>query len=143
MQAWKRGPRALLAAALLVLGIGCDDLLDDTQPLPEFARYELTGTSPVNLEVITSTLFQVITDFELQQTYVQFTLSDTVLTVPPLADDLDIRPTGRFLIRVTNYSDSVADVRLQVSFDGVVEYDQAAFMSAGASLEFSQVFSGT
>ena len=143
MRSWKREPTILLVAVLLTSAAGCDDLLDDTQELPDFARYELTGTSPVDLEVITSTNFQVINDFELQQTFVTFTLSDTVVTTPPLSGDVDIRSNDRFFIRVTNYSDSVADVRLLVSFDGVTEYDQSALMSAGASLEFSQIFSGT
>ena len=123
--------------------LGCDNLLDDTQELPDFANYELTGTSPVDLEVVVSTNFEVVSDFETQATFVDLFASDTTLTLPPVSGDVDIRSTERFFVRVTNYSDSVADIRLRVSFDGVLEYDQAAFMSAGASLEFTQIFSGT
>lgn len=138
------GGRWMVWVALTALfAVGCDDLLDDTQDLPDFANYTLTGTSPVDLEIIVSTNFEVVPDFETQSTFVDFFASDTTLTIPPFSEDIDIRATERFFVRVTNYSDSVADVRLQVSFDGTLEYDQAAFMSAGASLEFSQIFSGT
>jgi len=143
MRGWIQRAGMGMACLLVVSVVGCDGLLDDDQDRPDFARYVLTGMSPVDLEVITSTNFTVVSDFELQQTLVQFVLSDTTLAVPPLDEDVDIRTTERFFIRVTNYSDSVADVSLQVSFDGQVAYDQDAFMSAGASLEFSQIFSGT
>lgn len=144
------GPRGvarfclLSMLGLLVLGgAGCDDLLDDTQPLPDFARVVLTGASPVDLEIVTSTNFQVVSDFELQETFVQLILSDTALAVPPYEDDIDIRSTERFFIRVTNHAAEVADITLEVSFDGTVEYNQSAFMSEGGSLEFTQIFRGT
>ena len=140
---WRWSRPAVLVALTGVVLVGCDDLLDDTQDLPDFAAYELTGTSPVDLEVIVSTNFAVVSDFETQSTFVDFFASDTTLSLPPLSGDRDIRATERFFVRVTNYSDSIADIRLRVSFDGVFEYDQAAFMSGGASLEFSQIFSGT
>ena len=135
--------RILIGVVLTLVLVGCDDVLDDTQDLPDVARVVLTGTSPVDLEVVTSTNFQVVSDFELQETFIQLILSDTVLTVPPYEEDVDIRSTGRFFVRVTNHAVDVADVTLEVSFDGRVEYIQSAFMSEGGSMEFSQTFSGT
>ena len=133
----------LIVSMIALAGAGCDSVLDDTQELPDFARVVLTGTSPVDLEIVTSTNYQVVSDFELQETFIQLILSDTVLAVPPYEDDIDIRSSERFFVRVTNHALEVADVTLEVSFDGRVEYSQAAFMSEGGSLEFSQTFSGT
>lgn len=132
------------ATMVIVLCIaGCDDLLDDDQDLPDTARVTLTGMSPVDLEVITSTSFQVISDFEAQATYVEFTASDTAQTVPPYEREFDIRTEGRFFIRITNHAVDVADVTLEIFFDGSRAYSQAATMSEGGSLEYSQVFRGT
>ena len=123
--------------------IGTCGLLDDDQELPGVARVEITGTSPVPLEVVVSDNFVRVNDFSQGARYTTLTHADTLLVQPDFLRDYDISLTHRFLVRVANHAADVASITLVVSFDGVEEYRQGATLAEGGSLEFSEVFFGT
>ena len=135
--------RALLAALALAGAASACDLLDDDQVLPDVARVVLTGSSPVDLEMVVSDNFQVVADVTLGSRYTVLVHADTLLVRPDFSQDYDIQVSRRFLVRLTNHSSEVAQVNLSVAFDGEVGYSQQATMAEGGSLEFSEIFFGT
>ncbi len=131
------------AAALCVAALSACGVLDDDQTLPDIARVEVVGTSPVDLELIVSDDFRRVDDLDQGRRYVELVQSDTVLFRPDFTREYDIRVTRRFFVRITNHADEVAQITLAVSFDGESSYRQSATMAEGGSLEFSEVFFGT
>jgi len=133
-------PRSSIGAGLILFFVfvfqGCG-ILDTTDRGAERAMVSITGDSPVPLELLTSEAWLIFTDPETFEEEVQILLADTaILTALPFNQDYPIADFDRFLIRLTNPDSTVASVRMTVSVDGSVEYDQQATMSQGGSLEF-------
>lgn len=139
-------PRAFRAAtaalAAMAISAACD-LLDDDQEYPGVARVEITGTAPVPLELVVSDDFQRVADVDQGARYTVLVRADTSHVELDFVKDYDIELSRRFFVRLTNHAVEVANVRLTVAFDGVVGYTQAATMSEGGALEFSEIFFGT
>lgn len=131
-----RSLRTLLLAAV-GLGVSGCGILDDQEPRRERANVVIQGTSPVPLSLITSSEFVIETDPETFEQTAVLLVSDTVEITPPFDDTYRIDAFERFLVRLVNADSAVASIRMQVLVDGSLEYDQAADMSQGASLEFS------
>ena len=136
-------PVSAFAALILALAVAGCDLLDDNIELPDTARVEITGNATEDLELVTSTNFVRVDNFEEATTSTQVVIADTVLVQPVFTQDYSIAPSHRFFVRLTNHTLVVADITLSVSFDGVVEYNQHATLSDGGALEFSEIFFGT
>lgn len=128
--------------ALVAASAGCD-LLDDDQDLPDVARVDITGTAPVDLELVVSDNFQRVNDLEQGARYNVLVHADTSFVRPDFSREYDIRVTQRFLVRLTNHSSEVASITLSVAFDGEVSFSQRANISESGSLEFSEIFFGT
>lgn len=133
----------ILAAVLPAASLASCNLLDDDQPLPGTARVEITGSAPQPLELVVSDNFERVADFDQGARYTRVISADTSLVQPDFTREYDIGGTHRFYVRLTNHSSEVAQILLQVAFDGEVEYSQRANLSEGGALEFSEVFFGT
>lgn len=133
----------ILAAVLPAASLASCNLLDDDQPLPGTARVEITGSAPQPLELVVSDNFERVADFDQGARYTRVISADTSLVQPDFTREYDIGGTHRFYVRLTNHSSEVAQILLQVAFDGEVEYTQRANLSEGGALEFSEVFFGT
>lgn len=135
-----RVPLMRLSTALTVALVGvlpACGILETTDRGAEEAIVTITGDSPVPLDLITSDAFIVFTDPNTFEESLQIFVADTlVLTALPFDQSYAIASFDRFLIRLTNPDSTVASVRMTVQVDGTVEYDQAATMSQGGSLEF-------
>ena len=133
----------LLAAVALAAAPGACNILDDDQELPSVARVEITGSAPVELELVVSDNFQRVADFEQGARYTVLVQADTSFVQPDFTKDYDIEASSRFFVRLTNHSSEIAQISLSVAFDGVVSYSQRANISEGGALEFSEIFYGT
>ena len=122
---------------------GACNILDDDQELPSVARVEITGSAPVELELVVSDNFQRVADFEQGARYTVLVQADTSFVQPDFTKDYDIEASSRFFVRLTNHSSEIAQISLSVAFDGVVSYSQRANISEGGALEFSEIFYGT
>ena len=142
----RRGARlalGLLAAVALATTPTACNILDDDQELPSVARVEITGSAPVDLELVVSDNFQRVSDFDQGARYTVLVQSDTSFVQPDFTRDYDIEATSRFFVRLTNHSVEVAQISLSVAFDGELSYSQRANISEGGALEFSEIFYGT
>ena len=130
------------AAGLMAASVACD-LLDDDQDLPDIARVDITGSAPVDLELVVSDNFQRVSDFDQGARYTVLVNADTSFVRPDFSEEYDIHVAQRFFVRLTNHSAEVATITLSVAFDGEVDYTQRASISEGGALEFSEIFFGT
>lgn len=132
----------MAALALAAVSAACN-LLDDDQDLPDIARVDITGSAPVDLELVVSDDFQRINDVDQGARYTLLVRSDTSFVRPDFSKEYDIQATHRFFVRLTNHSSEVAQIILSVAFDGQIDYTQRASISEGGALEFSEIFFGT
>ena len=103
----------LLGGALL--SAGCDTFGTTRS---EEARLRLEGTSPVDIQGVTATLFSVRLDDDTgERTYI-LEESDTVMVLPPFDEVYDISEHGIFLVRLSNGEQEAADVELEIFIDG-------------------------
>ncbi len=131
-----RSPSNTLLPLLLIGASGCG-LLETEDRGAEEAVVDITGDTPVPLQLITSDAFVVALDPETLLETVQFARADTItLDSLPFSNPYAIAAFDRFLIRLSNPDSAVASVRMTVTVDGSVEYDQPATISEGGSLEF-------
>ena len=139
---FRRGFGVLATLSLAAASTACD-LLDDDQDLPDIARVDITGTAPVDLELVVSDNFQRVSDFEQGARYNVLVHADTSFVRPDFSKEYDIQAARRFFVRLTNHSAEVASITLSVAFDGEVDYSQRANIAEGGALEFSEIFFGT
>lgn len=104
-------------ALLWISLVGCGGL---GQPEREVARAVVTADRDAEVQIVTSTRFNVISfqggpDGEPQ---VQFVSSDTVVQAPPWEERFDISQTRRFFIQVTAADTGSITGNLQVFIDG-------------------------
>ncbi|MGH7476127.1 MAG: hypothetical protein ACRELD_07545 [Longimicrobiales bacterium] len=133
-----RSWQPLLGVALLLAS--CDfPFFSDEEPPPELARVVINGTSPVLLELLTSTAFQPVTDPETGTTSISF-VAATIDTIDvPFENEYALAPNDRFYVRLTNPDTATASVQMQVFFDGVKMYDNTRDLEDG-SMEFSWIY---
>jgi hypothetical protein len=135
--------RKPLGLGLLLVLAGACTILDSTEDVAKEARVVVTGTTPVPLELVTSTKF-TRTISETGEVSISLAFADTVLV--DLAATLDrtypVRPDRGFLVRLRNHSTDAAVVSMQVYFDGKLNFDRQNVMLQDASLEFSYMFGG-
>lgn len=105
----------LLVLLGVLVGTGCN--VFESADSAERAQVRLTGTSPVDLELITSTDFAFNIDPETGRRESVLLESDTVLVRPPYDQAFDIAEFGVFLVRLTNTEQESADIRLEVFID--------------------------
>lgn len=128
--------RGTLTVLLLALLPACG-ILETEDRGAEEALVNITGSSPVPLELITSDAYVIAVDPETFEETVDLLASDTTsLETLPFTNIYGISSFDRFLIRLTNPDTAVASVRMTVTVDGSLEYDVPANISEGGSLEF-------
>lgn len=129
--------KLVMGALVVLLGVGsCKWSTTGPRP-PAEARIQVTGEGP--LLIITLEAFDRITnDSTLGVTTVLYA-ADTVVSNLPFDSTYAVAPSDRFLVRVVNLDTVPRDMRLQVSFDGDLKYNQAATLT-NASLEYNHTF---
>src|SRR5690606_18876059 len=93
-------PLKLLMLLGVLVGTGCS--IFESEDPADTARVRLTGTSPVDLELITSSDFAFNIDPQTGRRESVLVESDTVLVRPPYEQAFDIAEFGIFLVRLTN-----------------------------------------
>ncbi|HKJ93756.1 MAG TPA: hypothetical protein VJ957_11375 [Longimicrobiales bacterium] len=131
------GWKAVAAASLMILAVAGCNWYSTGPNAPRDARVQITGTGP--LMIITSEAFDRLYNDSAQSTVTVLYAADTLTSSLPFDSTYAVSPADRFLVRVVT-TDSVAhDMRLTVSFDGSVKYDQPATLTR-SSLEYSHIF---
>lgn len=126
----------MIVFATAMASAGCG-ILETTDRGAQTAQVTITGDSPVPLDLITSDQWVITTNPETFEEELTMFLADTsVIASLPFNRSYSIADFDRFLIRLANPDSTVASVRMTVSVDGSVEYDQQATMSQGGALEF-------
>lgn len=108
-------PIRLLLLSVLV-GAGCG-IVENAEPAEE-ARVRLSGTSAVDLQLVTSTEFGFNVDQTTGERRVVMIQSDTAMIAPPFDAMFDISEHGIFLVRLSNGEQEAADVELEIFIDG-------------------------
>lgn len=130
---------AVLAAALAA---GCSGLVTDA--VPEEARLVLTGTTPVDIRVITSTRFALFRDPDTGEVSSVLQQADTTDLRPPFDERYDISQFGEFLVKVVNADTTSAQFDMRISIDGDTKFDQTLNMRAAdgnaASYEWRWIY---
>ncbi len=128
----------VLASGLVGM-VGCVSTDGDVKP--QNARVTVTGTTATPLQLVTSTDFfeEIIGEgTEIRAILVE---ADTTVVNPPFDQTFPIGSLGSVLVRLIQPDSTPSDVTMQVWLDGVLEYNQAATMSQGASIEYRFIFS--
>lgn len=108
-------PLKLLMLLGVLVGTGCS--IFESEDPADTARVRLTGTSPVDLELITSSDFAFNIDPQTGRRESVLVESDTVLVRPPYEQAFDIAEFGIFLVRLTNAEQETANVTLEIFID--------------------------
>lgn len=108
-------PLKLLMLLGVLVGTGCG--IFESEDPADTARVRLTGTSPVDLELITSSDFAFNIDPQTGRRESVLVESDTVLVRPPFEQAFDIAEFGIFLVRLTNAEQETANVTLEIFID--------------------------
>ena len=117
----------MMAAALLA---GCSGLVTDATP--QEARLVLTGSTPVDIRVVTSTSFALFRDADTGQVSSVLQQADTMELRPPFDERYDISQRGEFLVKVINADTMTAQFGMRISIDGDTKFDQTLNMRADA-----------
>ena len=134
----------ILAVSALTLVSAACNLLDDDQELPNVARVDITGTAPVDLELVVSDNFQRVSDFRAGREIQRAGARGHFVCAARLLQG--IRHPGHSPLLRTPDESFVRSSRasmLSVAFDGEIGYAQRANISEGGALEFSEIFFGT
>ncbi|HEY8470104.1 MAG TPA: hypothetical protein VIL18_10705 [Longimicrobiales bacterium] len=104
------------------------------------ASIEVTGESPVLLVLVTSKDWGMTLDEETGEQKLVITKADTVEIDLPYQRTVPLAPTYRILFRLINPdADRDATVRMRVSLDDDVVYDQQATLR-NAALQYSHAY---
>ena len=134
---WLPRTRRLALPILTLLASACSSVLDTTQDYADNATLEVTGTSPVPLQVVSSTNWVYVTNPENGEQTVSTTSADTVSLQLPINRVVPLTNSFRIYFNVTNADvNQTASIRMRVLLDNKVMFDQAATMR-DASLAFS------
>jgi len=132
----------LWTGALAWTAAACDDFFGVGIEVPEQARIEVSGQTPVELLLVTSKRFAFLWDEEAQRDTLVVAVADTI---PLMQDDLpfeksiSIRPEERLLVQLHNLQPDTAAVSLRVYLDGTIAYERAAGLADG-TFQYSQVW---
>jgi hypothetical protein len=112
----------------------------DADVKPQNARVTITGASELPLQLVTSTNFfeQIVGDDPTVQAVL--VAADTTAVTLPFEQTIALDELGSVLVRLIQPDSMPSTVSMQVMLDGVVEYDQAATLSQGGSIEYRFVF---
>jgi hypothetical protein len=127
-----------IAAAVLALA-ACGEVFTGEDKIADEARVELTGDSPVDLELVTSTKF-TRTRLEDGTRIIILQESDTAMVRPDYEATVSVAPDRGFYAGLKNDSDEVAEIVLRVFFDGKLSYEQPATIAEGGLLEYVYLF---
>lgn len=114
-----------------LLATGCN--IFENEDRSEQARVQITGTSEVDIRVITSTRFAFYVDPSTGDRESLLEASDTVEIRPPFDEVYDISQYGIFLVRIINEEQTPADLDLQISIDGARKLSQEMTIGADAN----------
>jgi hypothetical protein len=129
--------RRLALPILTLLASACSWVLDTTQDYAENATLEVTGTSPVPLQVVSSTNWVYITNPANGEQIVSTTSADTVSLQLPINRVVPLTNSFRIYFKVINGDiNQTASILMRVRLDNKLVYDQAANMR-DASLDYS------
>ena len=136
---WAPRTRRLALPILTLLASACSQVLDTTQDYADNAILEVTGTSPVPLQVVTSTNWIYIINPENGEQTVSTTSADTVTVQLPINRVVPLTNSLRIYFKVTNADiNQTASIRMRVLLDNKVMFDQAANMrDAGLGFSFA------
>jgi len=132
----------LSAGALACAAAACDSVFGVGIDVPDQARIEISGQTPVELRLITSKKFELAWDPEEQRDVVVLTDADTTAIAQenlPFVRTIPIEPEGRLLVRLVNPSTEMASITMSVFIDGKKEFERIADVS-DSSIEFIQIW---
>lgn len=137
----KRLSQLTVATLLLVASSfsvpGCDSIVSTDAHVARAARVVITGTSPVPLELLTSTDFTAVKNPDTGETVYTLNTSSAETISVPFDRTFQLNGSDRFFVRLTNADqNATAAVRMQVLVDGKSMYDVNATLK-DAALKFS------
>lgn len=128
--------------ALLLLSGGACNILETEDEIADEARVRIEGTSPVPLQLITSTRFERTYNQEGDAVTVLLVADTAMIELGTAFDEIyPVKPNLGFFVRLRNLEADPATVSMRVYFDGELNYDQQNVSLSDASLEFSFIFS--
>src|SRR5262245_52027804 len=115
---WSPRTRRLALPILTLLASACSSVLDTTQDYADNAILEVTGTSPVPLQVVSSTNWVYVTNPDTGEQTVSTTSADTVSLQVPINRTVAITNSFRIYYKVTNPDlNQTASIRMRVLLD--------------------------
>lgn len=114
-----------LAVLAAVLVTGCSGLTTDAGS--EQARVTLTGETPVDIRIITSTRFGFFVDQDTGERQTLLEQADTLDLRPPFDETYDISQFGIFLVRIIGANETPATFGIRISIDGETKFDVTEF----------------
>ncbi len=128
--------------ALLVLSTGACNIFETEDEIADEARVLIEGTSPVPLQLITSTRFERTYNDDGDAVTILLVSDTAMIELGTAFDEVyPVKPDLGFFVRLRNLEADPATVSMRVYFDGELNYDQRNVSLSDASLEFSFIFS--
>jgi hypothetical protein len=128
--------------ALAWTAAACGDMFGVGLEVPEEARIEVAGQTPVELLLVTSKSFvQAWDEVERRDTVLVVKADTTGLTQEdlPFATTIRLQPEERLLVELVNLQPDTAAVSLRVFLDGKNAYERNTGL-AESTLQYSQVW---
>lgn len=136
----RRSAAQRLAPLILTLSFAGCSSATDSEEWAENAYLEVTGTSPVPLMIVSSTVWVFDYDDETGERYVSLATADTLEAELPVVVTVPITLTGRIFFRVINPdATQEASIRMRMLLDDRLVFDDVGTL-LDASLEYSFIY---
>ncbi|MCH2464770.1 MAG: hypothetical protein MK237_02575 [Gemmatimonadetes bacterium] len=118
--------RNYTVSLMLLISGGCT-----VADLPERATVTVEATAPENLALVVSTRFRTVGNETV------FNNADTIQVTGDYTQDFALNEEARISVVLINDGEIPEIVRMAVSVDGKVKFDQSGTLGAGESLPFT------
>jgi len=118
--------RNYTVSLVLLISGGCT-----VTDLPERATVTVEATAPANLALVVSTRFRTVGNETV------FNNADTIQVTGDYTQDFALNEEARISVVLINDGEIPEIVRMAVSVDGKVKFDQSGTLGAGKSLPFT------
>lgn len=128
--------------AILVLNTGACNIFESEDEIADEARVLIEGTTPVPLQLITSTRFERTYNEDGDANTLLLSADTVMIELGTAYDEVfPVKPDLGFFVRLRNLEADPATVTMRVYFDGELNYSQQNVSLSDSSLEFSFIFS--
>lgn len=132
------GRSKLLTCLAFLAALGC--FLPSEPERPTQADISIEGSSGGDFQLILSTAFYEARDQDTMEIRPVLLVADTSTVRLPHTDRVALTRDGMVLVRVTNLSEALADIRLRVTLNTGVRHDESATVDHGDSHTYYFLF---